>query len=85
VRVKGKQLPVSVYTVWEPKPTWATDYESGIQLYQKGEFAQAQIVFQELQVREPEDRLISIYAQRLAVLAPTPPTEWDGVYVMTKK
>jgi adenylate cyclase len=93
VRVKGKFKPVHVYAVLGekgPEPQeeierFLREYHAGMELYKKGDFAPARTFFQHaLELLKP-NHLAKIYLDRCTQLLATPPTEWDGVYVMTKK
>lgn len=55
-------------------------YESALELYRRGDFAQAGARFRSL-----PDPASAVMAERCEHLLTAPPTEWDGVYNLTSK
>ncbi|TLD68645.1 adenylate/guanylate cyclase domain-containing protein [Phragmitibacter flavus] len=89
VRVKGKVLPVEVFTVIGPmvtaRPPGLKDYEKGIVSYREGKFVEALEWFGKAREAGLDDVLTSTYISRCEALMASPPEKWDGVFVMTKK
>jgi adenylate cyclase len=92
VRVKGKLKPVVIYELLcEGTPSAEVSeqlkiYEQGMSAYQKKDFSQALIFFQELFAKTPEDSVAELYIERCTDYLDTPPpADWDGVYVMKTK
>jgi adenylate cyclase len=94
VRVKGKKLPIRVYTVLGARNTplpehmlrYSACYTEGVERYRQGQFATAIESFRRSLEIVPEDPLASMYISRCTDLVENPPgTDWDGVFVMTKK
>lgn len=89
VQVKGKQIPVALFTVLsdlaQPSPAGLDDFEQGIACYRAGDFISAQECFRSAAQSGLNDFLTSEYLHRCAKLIAEPPTEWTGVYTLTKK
>ncbi len=97
VRVKGKQEPVQIYTVYSNRDSSEEDsssmrqkeieqYQNALVLYKNQEFEQAMEQFNSLIKKYPDQRIYSIYQERCAVFLKTPPEEnWDGVFTHTSK
>jgi adenylate cyclase len=93
VAVKGKALPVAVYElIGKPgqygrfTPEILELYETGTQLYRARQFVAAANAFREVLLRRPSDGASAMYLQRCQDLTEDPPpSDWDGVYVMTHK
>jgi len=89
VKVKGKQLPVEVFTVLgsksDPVPDGLNEYETGVAHYRAGDFVSALARFREAQSLGLDDTLTSTYIARCEQLLKSPPEEWDGVFVMKNK
>jgi adenylate cyclase len=89
VRVKGKMIPVPVFTVMheiEHGPIPGLDkYEEAMSLYRAGSFADALKTFQAAAIEGLHDELTTIFIKRCEALINTPPDTWDGVFTMTKK
>lgn len=88
-RVKGKLIPVPLYTVVHEidkgAPAGLESYEQGVIHYRKGEFEEALAAFLQASSAGLDDFLTRLYIDRSKHLIENPPAEWDGVYVMTKK
>jgi tetratricopeptide (TPR) repeat protein len=55
-------------------------FQQGLLLYKKGDFAQAEAVFQQCLALCPEDKLLAVYLTRCNVLQRIPAgNEWEGV------
>jgi adenylate cyclase len=89
VQVKGKALPVEVFTVIGPattaRPPGLSDYEQGMVKYREGKFEEAVESFYKAREAGLDDVLTSTYVARCEALITTQPKTWDGVFVMTKK
>lgn len=89
VAVKGKVKPVEVCTVTGPRsegePAGLDEYEDGVTLYRKGDFTAAMQAFENAATAGLDDHLTRMYQQRCRNLIASPPENWTGVYVMTKK
>lgn len=88
-RVKGKLIPVPLYTVVHEiekgVPPGMEAFEQGVTLYRKGEFEEAQAAFRHASAEGLDDHLTRLYLDRCHALIEHPPATWDGVFVMTKK
>ncbi|GAB1409962.1 adenylate cyclase CyaD2 [Desulfovibrionales bacterium] len=89
VRVKGKELPVSIFTPIEHDEARARSaelqaHERAFAAYVHGDFATAQTEFTMLSAAYACP-LYQIFAQRCAHLAANPPQSWDGVWTLTSK
>ncbi len=92
VQVKGKTIPVRIFTVaadkeaGEQPPVWLPRYEEGIQLYRARKFAEAEEVFLECVRAAPDDHLSKVYLDECRYLLAHPPgLDWDTVVVMKSK
>jgi len=89
VRVKGKLVPVPIYTVIKEGtmalPPGLETFESAVVLYREGKFPEALAKFHQAASEGLDDYLTHVYIDRCNDLIETPPAEWTGVYVMTKK
>lgn len=93
-RVKGKQEPVAIFEALDHLSDAMGSNASavvemtnaGLMAYQQRDFAHATRLFDELQRLRPEDGVARLYLQRCAHFKETPPpSDWDGVWVMTSK
>lgn len=89
VQVKGKQIPVRLFTVLsdasQSPPAGLESYEQGITYYRDGDFASAKRCFQAAADADLNDFLTGEYIQRCERLIAEPPAAWTGVYTLTKK
>ena len=92
VKVKGKTIPVRVFTVMADKeageqpPGWLTRYEEGIQFYRDRKFTEGADAFLECLRAEPDDYLSKLYLDECRELLAHPPgLDWDTVVVMKSK
>jgi adenylate cyclase len=96
IRVKGKLQPVTVYELLGARGTPegdAPDLEERLEIFSQGRacyrerrWRDAQILFEKLLERWPEDGPARMYAHRCReYLVAGPEKNWDGVYVMTHK
>ena len=90
IRVKGKDVPVTIYTVLTGAEAVARDEElqdfrSARLLYEKGDFRAAGEIFKALRDKYNHAVLYSMYAERCQTLAAAPPKPWDGVWTHSQK
>lgn len=93
VVVKGKTEPVSIFEVLDyhtdasfPNLMSVVGYFSeGLQRYRAADFSAAILQFERALAKHPRDRLSASYIERCRHLLANPPTDWDGVWVMTEK
>jgi len=87
VAVVGRKEPVTVY-----EPMFADEYEArkdvldtfakGLGLFYKGDFSAALETFSTIQNLDPA---AAAYADKCRMMIETPPQNWQGVWVMTRK
>jgi adenylate cyclase len=91
VRVKGKEEPVTIYTVYTLEEAKARKaeldlYEKAHQAYVAQEFSAAEKLFRELRETGVETILCDIYIERCAHLKDNPPDcHWDCVFTHKTK
>jgi adenylate cyclase len=93
VRVKGKDLPVTIYELVARKDKasdeqkqLAASFERHLALYRNKEFEKAHAAFAALASQFPDDSPCKIYCERCEILAQNPPEEsWSGVFTFTTK
>jgi adenylate cyclase len=96
IRVKGKLQPVMLYELVAARGTPegdAPDLEERLEMFAQGRacyrerrWQDAQIIFERLSERWPEDGPARMYLNRCKeYLVAGPEQNWDGVYVMTHK
>jgi len=96
IRVKGKLQPVTLYELVAARGTLEGDapdlemrlefFAQGRACYRERRWQDAQIVFEKLLERWPEDGPARMYLNRCKeYLVAGPEENWDGVYVMTHK
>lgn len=89
VQVKGKTIPVALFTVLtdntQSAPAGLEEYEQGIALYRSGDFASAHSCFRDAAQSGLNDYLTAEYLKRCARLIEHPPESWTGVYTLTSK
>jgi adenylate cyclase len=92
VQVKGKTIPVRIFTVMADKeagerpPAWLPRYEEGIKLYRQRQFAEAEEIFLECVRAAPDDHLSKVYLDECRDLIAHPPgLDWNTVVVMKSK
>ncbi|CAK7070300.1 MAG: hypothetical protein DELT_01840 [Desulfovibrio sp.] len=90
LRVKGREQPVSVFSVLRPEEgrrrekEFAAYAEAGA-LYRNGAFADAATAFTALFAAYPEVSFYALYAERAKMLRRNPPSAWDGVWTLESK
>lgn len=93
VAVKGKKEPAAVYELIsvdgqadQQREAAMASYESGLERYKAADYAGAVPHFEEALRLNPEDSVSAVYVERCRELVENPPpSDWDGVYVMTHK
>jgi adenylate cyclase len=92
VRVKGKTEPVKIYNLVGDKDLPETqdrivnEFNQGLALYKERKWAKAIHVFENITAMDPSLYAAQVYIERCRDLKKNPPpTDWDGVYVMTTK
>ncbi|MCB1875719.1 MAG: adenylate/guanylate cyclase domain-containing protein [Chromatiales bacterium] len=91
VRVKGKDLPVSIFEPLHPDVDEATKahlqtYHQALGKYRQQAWDDADELFSHLQAQEPGRYLYEVYRERIAVFREQPPPDrWDGVFTFTTK
>jgi adenylate cyclase len=96
IRVKRKLQPVTLYELFGTRGTPEGDapalderiemFSQGRVCYRERRWQDAQIIFEKLLERWPEDGLARMYANRCReYYVAGPEKNWDGVYVMTHK
>ncbi len=68
-----------------PSPQGIEAYEKGVKEYRNGQFSTAKSDFNQAAEEGLDDYLTQTYQERCAALIESPPEEWNGIYVMTKK
>ncbi|HEY2124572.1 MAG TPA: adenylate/guanylate cyclase domain-containing protein [Chthoniobacterales bacterium] len=94
VQVKGKSLPVDVFTLIGARNgsndaellKWLESYEEGIAKFRERDFTAAKILFSRFLEFYPEDFLAKMYLERALEYEQQPPDEaWNAVEVFQKK
>jgi len=93
VRVKGKEVPVSVYEPLAFLSDMTSDHSfmlenhrAAVLEYRKQNWDAAESLFSQLVERFPDTELFPIYLKRIANFRQAPPgQDWDGVYRYTTK
>lgn len=92
VRVKGKELPITIYEVFHSTHPFALDegahqnYNKAFELYLAQKFQQAMELFAPLAQKYPKDksssRMLKVCQEFIEF---PPPPDWDGVFTHTTK
>ena len=93
VRVKGKDKPVRIYTIYsslkgnvDQRQEEIHKYTKGLNLYKDKMFVDGEQCFSELEANYTDQKLYSIYRERCAAFIKNPPDKsWDGVFTHTSK
>ena len=94
VQVKGKQLSVSVFEVFDGSSEemmtlqmeTKSDFEEGLFLYHDKQFPEASVYFNKVLKRNPKDEAARLYLQRAAhFMIHGVPKDWSGAEVMLEK
>ncbi len=88
IRVKGKEKPVTIYSV-ELLNNYTDEflslYNKGLKMFKLSNWNLAYDFFYEAGKIIENDRIIEIYMERISEFINNPPDNWDGVYKMTFK
>ena len=87
IRVRGKHMPVQIFTPLTPsqyakRRQELEQFAMARALYAEGRFAAAAGSFSALGKLMPDAKLYRVYADRCTVLLQTPPEKWDGVWTL---
>ena len=91
VRVKGKALPIAIFTPYtmDDAKIYAEElelYEKAMELYKKQSFKEANRLFSVLRSQYRDLKLYATYQERCATLETTPPgPDWDLVFTHESK
>ena len=93
VKVKGKEQGVGIHEVIcrisEITPELKNEVqisETALNLYYQQQWPAAKKLFSQLNSENPQNKLYSLYLQRISEFEQNPPaTDWDGVYTHTTK
>ncbi len=92
IRVKGKLQPVTLYEILaadviaDGGREMIAIFAKGREAYKRRAWAEARIHFEKVLERWPNDAPSGIFSARCSeYLAAAPPSDWDGVYVLTHK
>ncbi|TMA28257.1 MAG: adenylate/guanylate cyclase domain-containing protein [Deltaproteobacteria bacterium] len=92
VAVQGKKEPVRLFELRSRGPAATSEmpllsgYAEGLRLYRARKFAEAQLQFESMLQRFPEDGPSALFVRRCEQMTESPPGEkWDGVYRMAHK
>jgi two-component system sensor histidine kinase ChiS len=94
VQVKGKQVTVSVFEVFDGssdelmslKMATKEDFERGVFLYHHKKFPEASVHFNQVLQRNPKDEAARLYLQRAAhCMVNGVPEDWEGTQIMLEK
>ena len=93
VAVKGRAEPLAVHEILGPsgtvdaeRKTMLDRFERGVELYRSRRWEEAAEWFREAQRLSPTDGPSSLYLRRcLSLIEQPPPSDWNGVYVATRK
>lgn len=85
VKVKGKDKVTSVYQVIKGVIE-TEEFEQGLELYFKRDFAEASVCFNNYLKKYPKDKVSLLYRERSAIyLINPPPEEWCGIEMIDTK
>lgn len=89
VKVKGKQIPVCIYSIQSELDINSEDYyrnyDKGIELYEIGAFALAIKYFEKSLDFYPESKVSKLMIERCNQYLENPPENWDGAVALTSK
>lgn len=93
VRVKGKDIPISIYEPLGPAEKITSSKQDELQLFRKAighysaqEWDMAEAYLSSLQQAAPLDAVYTLYQQRIARFRANPPAAgWDGTFVFLRK
>ncbi len=92
VAVKGKTQSVYIYELlgWAVEPNlgleqYNRDFFAAFYQYEKGRWQTAIDLFNALDKKYPEDRVIKVFVKRCETFIANPPADWYGAWVMLEK
>jgi adenylate cyclase len=92
VRVKGKIRPVKIFELVafrsqdDPRIATIEPFAQGLHYYRAQKWEMAEVKFNEVLTRRPEDYAARLYLRRIDTLRQDPPRPgWDGVFTATSK
>ncbi|MBI5892491.1 MAG: adenylate/guanylate cyclase domain-containing protein [Deltaproteobacteria bacterium] len=92
VRVKGKEIPIKIYELMgemtdsDNLKKAADMFETGLKLYREKKWEEAEGYFYDVMRFKPDDAPSKVFLSRIETLREQDlPSDWDGVFVMTKK
>lgn len=90
LKVKGKNEPTRIYELldfYDQKDNypWINDYQEALELYRKGDFVQAKLLFTNLYISNLKDLPSGTMAERCDYLIKNTPENWDGILVLNIK
>jgi len=93
VCLKGKHLPTEIYEYieWQDNiksslPDYLNAFTHAFTIYEKGNFKEAQRLFENCLNIYPDDKAVSVLRDRCIELSKSvTPADWDGVYTLTHK
>ena len=92
VRVKGKEIPIRIYELMGDRHSSddlqkvAELFEAALNAYRKKDWDKADACLLDVLKLKPDDGPSTLFLSRIKELRNTElPTDWDGVFVMTKK
>ncbi|OGJ50141.1 hypothetical protein A2335_04550, partial [Candidatus Peregrinibacteria bacterium RIFOXYB2_FULL_32_7] len=93
IRVKGKDIPITIYELLsekgglpEPAILAIQNFEKGFEYYQQKNFIEAQNYFNQVLTARPNDDPSKVFLARCQAFSQTPPLEnWDGVWTYKVK
>lgn len=92
--VKGKTEPISIYEVMDGEPEEVkalkfqtqSDFEQGLEYYQRREFAEAKRYFEQVLAVNLSDKTAQLYLERVhQLMEESVPENWDGVWTFDQK
>jgi len=88
IKVKGKDNITKVYELLgirkADKEVSLVDYYKGLQLYKDGKFTDALQHF-ENEIKSSSDKVSELYVKRCKEYISNPPSDWNGITVLTEK
>ncbi|MBI4041923.1 MAG: adenylate/guanylate cyclase domain-containing protein [Deltaproteobacteria bacterium] len=92
IRVRGKKEPTRIYELISEEAISPLDkevldlYAAGLSLYRNRKWDEAYVSFEQAVARKSTDKPSQLFLERCALYSRTPPpSDWDGVFVMTTK
>ncbi len=92
LRVKGKKEPTRIFELLDEKAnsakidySWIAEYEKALELYRKGDWKEAILIFQALNEGDLKDQPSLTMRERCEYLIKNPPATWDGILTLEVK